>query len=192
MNKYEQFLREWRRANDCSWFSFEWIDDPGPVQKELNEYFFSGAGDQIIPFGRHQSGSLLGYWLNGGQPEKEPAHPIAWIDSEANPIALMAQDMGLFLTALPYGIPLLYDICVAWDLHQRLPAKHPAPTRKKSLRDHMRTLKEQFPKEVQAYLAMVRHTFDDIPELNPVEIVEQANQFNPAFAAWFRKGLGLL
>lgn len=133
--------------------------------------------DSLIPFGKHGSGSLLALWRP--DPHTPLARcPVAWFDSEGDPIDLIAPDFAAFLELLPYGLGQIYDLL---RKAQRMRAPH-LPGRKPDpfevsvtdLRDGLRMISDDLGEWRELGLP---------PAADPLAIVERALAL--PFAAWW-------
>ena len=70
--------------------------------------------NSLCVIGIHKSGSLIAIWqLNNTLNILE--NPIVWIDSEGSPLCVIAINYLEFLSILPYGVGLFYDVISSWD-----------------------------------------------------------------------------
>ncbi len=65
--------------------------------------------DSLIAFGQHGSGSLVALWRRDPRAPLAQS-PVIWLDSEGDPLEVLAPDFAAFLQLLPFGLGQLYDL----------------------------------------------------------------------------------
>lgn len=189
MNQFEAFLRKWRLNLEEDWLDFEWVEDSKKTALELDQFFFPGASEFLLPFGRHQSGSFLCYWLNPNIPKDTISYPVAWLDSEGSPIALLAKDWPQFISILPYGMLFLHDLLTAWVRHQGNPERFKHPIKIDQLLYQESALLIQNMDKAQTLYSDCQDQCGPLILEKPIDIIPTVNEMFPEFHKWVSKGL---
>jgi hypothetical protein len=107
-------MDDFNKFNDLNNIEFKGFRFDLGNNKLLEEFISNEKKNSLWVIGKHSSGSLIASWQNDGTSNKLE-NPIVWIDSEGSPICVIADNYLQFLSILPYGIVLFYDIVSTWE-----------------------------------------------------------------------------
>lgn len=157
----------------------------------LNQYFFPEASMHLRVFGKDNSGSFVCFWNKTEFPAGSNDEPIIWLDSEATPMAVIAQNLKELISVVPYGLLFLREIMLAWVRNYQNPRVFDKPSRiKKFLDKEQLLIKELSDRNNQIFLFennLILHRSN-----SPVIEVELANDLNPEFHSWVKLQLSKL
>lgn len=139
----------------------------------------------LIPLLEDGSNSYFAIWTI--HPERELEYqPIVWVECEANPMAVCADNFDTFLSLLPYGGKLHHLFSkVDFYLMENRPANKYINLSTQELQQIMTDCETEFP-YMKEFNHQLKYEFGISPAENPFNVFLNAYDKNPDFYEWFQ------
>jgi hypothetical protein len=166
------------------------LEIPEKSENVLQDLLKKSQHAYFVPIVFHGSGSVIALW-NLNDQSTISCCPIVWLDSEGSPNSVIADNDDDFLSILPYGTAIFYDLINAWLRHLKSPKKFPDPQTEyvdEVLQYYSnKTIESAGKEKYDAFINWLNNTCKIKKSTNPALIIGNAIKKHPDLNKWLKE-----